>query len=51
MKTTTKKSFDAVYYMRNQRQKLSDKLSKMSKNEIVAYFKKKRAQAGAKPSA
>lgn len=51
MKTTIKKDFDAVLYMRNQRRKLSDKLSKMTKDEIVAYFNKKRSSMGTKPSA
>jgi hypothetical protein len=38
MKTTDKK-FDAVKFMRQQRDKLSEKLSKMSKEEILEYFK------------
>ena len=36
---TTEKSFDAVKFMRQQREKLSEKLSKMSKEEILEYFK------------
>jgi len=40
MKTTTKKSFDAVKFMREQRDRLSEKLSRMTKQEIVEYFKK-----------
>ena len=32
---TTKKTFDAVKFMRQERDKLSEKLSKMSKNEIL----------------
>lgn len=51
MKTITKKEFDAVQFMREQRQILSEKLSKMTKDEIVAYFKKKSAEKGIKPSA
>ena len=51
MKTTTSKKFDAVQYMREQRQKLSEKLSKMSKEEIVDYFKQKKMQNTVKPSA
>ena len=31
MKTTAKKTFDAVKFMRDQREKLSEKLSKMTK--------------------
>lgn len=37
MKTTDKK-FDAVKFMRQQRDKLSEKLSKMTKKEILEYF-------------
>ena len=51
MKTTTDKKFDAVKYMREQRQKLSEKLSKMSKEEIVEYFRQKKTQNTVKPSA
>ena len=50
MKTTEKK-FDAVKYMRQQREKLSEKLSKMSKEEILDYFKKQKRQNAVKPSA
>ena len=39
MKTTDKK-FDAVKFMRQQRDKLSEKLSKMTKKEILEYFKR-----------
>jgi len=51
MKTTTDKKFDAVKYMREQRQKLSAKLSGMTKEEIVAYFRSKKMQNTIKPSA
>ena len=51
MKTTTEKSFDAVKYMREQRDKLSEKLSKMTKEEIVEYFKHKKLGRSTKPSA
>ncbi len=51
MKTTTDKKFDAVKYMREQRQKLSKKLSKMTKEEIVEYFKRKKFENTVKPSA
>jgi hypothetical protein len=40
---TTEKQFDAV--------KLSDKLSKMTKAEIVEYFKKKKLASQINPSA
>ena len=48
MKTTEKK-FDAVKYMRQQRELLSEKLSKMTKSEIVEYFKKQKLQNQVKP--
>jgi hypothetical protein len=51
MKTTAKKTFDAVKFMREQRDKLSEKLSKMSKEEIVEYFRKKKLESSTKPSA
>ena len=54
MKTTEKKSekqFDAVQFMRQQRDMLSEKLSKMTKVEIVEYFRKRKAELTIKPSA
>jgi c-di-AMP phosphodiesterase-like protein len=48
---TTEKTFDAVNFMRQQRDKLSEKLSKMSKEEILEYFKKRKAQTTVKPCA
>ena len=45
MKTTAKKTFDAVKFMRDQREKLSEKLSKMTKEEIVEYFKRKKLES------
>lgn len=50
MKTTTEKTFDAVKFMRAQRDKLSEKLSKMSKEEIVEYFRKKKLENSVRPS-
>jgi hypothetical protein len=47
---TTEKTFDAVKFMRQQRDKLSEKLSKMTKEEILEYFKKRAAQTTIKPS-
>lgn len=47
----TEKKFDAVKYMREQREKLSTKLAKMSKEEIVAYFKSKTTNASIRPCA
>ena len=51
METKTKKEFDAVGFMREQRKTLSEKLSKMTKSEIVDYFNRKRLDNGVKPSA
>jgi hypothetical protein len=51
MKTTAKKTFDAVQFMRDQREKLSEKLSKMTKKEIVEYFRKRNLESSTKPSA
>ncbi|MFN5371460.1 MAG: hypothetical protein ACK5B6_08365 [Bacteroidia bacterium] len=48
---TTEKTFDAVNFMRQQRDKLSEKLSKMSKEEILEYFKKRKALTTVKPCA
>jgi len=48
---TTEKTFDAVKFMRQQRDKLSDKLSKMTKEEILEYFNKRKTQATIKPCA
>jgi len=50
MKTTEKK-FDAVHYICQQREKLSEKLSKMTKEEIVDYFKKQKSMTTIKPCA
>jgi len=51
MKTTTEKTFDPVRFMREQRDKLSEKLSKMTKEKIIAYFRKKKQENAIKPSA
>ena len=51
MKTTnkSKKTFDAVLFMRQQRNRLSEMLSKMTKAEIVEYFRKKAIETTIKP--
>jgi hypothetical protein len=51
METTIKKTFDAVKFMREQRQRLSEKLSKMTKEEIIEYFRKKKLENSVKPCA
>jgi S-adenosylmethionine:diacylglycerol 3-amino-3-carboxypropyl transferase len=49
----TKKSklFDAVEFMRQQRDLLSEKLSKMTKEEVIAYFNQRDSVSTIKPSA
>lgn len=37
--------------MRQQREKLSEKLSKMTKEEIIAYFKVRESELTIRPSA
>lgn len=54
METTdikTEKKFDAVKFMRQQRDRLSEKLSKMTKEEIIEYFKNRKAETSTRPSA
>ena len=48
---TIEKQFDAVKFMRQQRDKMSEKLSKMTKAEIIEYFKKRKGETAIKPSA
>jgi hypothetical protein len=48
---TIKKTFDAVKFMRQQRDKLSEKLSKMTKEEVLEYFKHRKSVANVKPCA
>jgi hypothetical protein len=51
MKTTVNKTFDAVKFMRQQRERQSEKLSKMKKEEIIEYFRWKKLENSIKPSA
>tara|TARA_R110002124_G_scaffold287262_1_gene472098 strand:+ start:598 stop:753 length:156 start_codon:yes stop_codon:yes gene_type:complete len=51
METKTKKGFDAVKFAREQKDKLSAELAKMTKEEIVTYFKKIRKESRIKPRA
>ncbi len=48
---TTEKTFDAVKYMRQQRNKISEKLAKMTKEEILEYFNKRKTELTNKPGA
>ena len=43
-------TFDAVFFMRQQRDRLSEMLSKMTRAEIVEYFQKKALETTIKPS-
>ena len=47
----TEKQFDAVQFMREQRDKLSEMLSKMSKSEIIEYFRRRKMEIEIKPCA
>jgi hypothetical protein len=47
----TNKPFDAVAFMRQQRDLLSAKLAKMTTEEIIAYFKNRALQSSVKPCA
>lgn len=47
----TKKEFDAVEFMRSQRDKITKKISTMSNEEIIQYFKKEQVKMDIKPSA
>ena len=51
MKKTTTKAFDTVEFMRELRKELSEKLLKMSKEEIVEYFRQRSLNNPLKPSA
>ena len=51
METEVKKEFDAVKFAREQRDKLSNELVNMTKEEIIAYFKKVRMESQIKPEA
>lgn len=48
---TTEKQFDAVGFMRQQRERLNEKLATMTKAEIIAYFKRRQIEATVRPSA
>ncbi len=48
---TTEKQFDAVNFMRQQRDKLNEMLSKMTKDEILQYFKNRKTESTIKPCA
>ena len=48
---TTEKTSDTVKFMRQERDKLSEKLSKMTREEIIEYFNKRKSQTTIKPSA
>ena len=48
---TKEKHFDAVKFMRQQRDRLSEKLSRMTKEEILEYFKQQKKHASVRPGA
>lgn len=47
----TKKTFDAVKYMREQRDRISKEIMNLSPEEIVKYFERKDKTSNSKPSA
>lgn len=47
----TKKNFDAVKFMREQRNRISKDIMNLSPSEIVEYFEQKRSKTQTKPSA
>lgn len=51
METKTKRGFDTVKFARKQKDKLSAELAKMTKEEIIAFFRKVRLESRIKPSA
>jgi hypothetical protein len=51
MKTTVKKTFDSVKFMREQIDRLSKKLSELTKEEIVDYFNRRKLEDSTKPCA
>jgi hypothetical protein len=46
-----KKSFDAVEFMREQRDQISKEIMNLSPEEIVEYFDRRSAKVNQKPSA
>lgn len=46
----TKKSFDAVKFMRQQRDRISQEIMDLSPEEIVKYFEKRSKTTTSKPS-
>jgi len=50
-KKKEEKQFEAVKFMRQQRDRLSKKLSKMTNAEIIEYFSKRKADLTTMPSA
>ncbi len=47
----TKKSFDAVKFMREQRDRISKEIMNLCSEEIVKYFERKDGNESGKPSA
>ncbi|MEX0596580.1 MAG: hypothetical protein WD512_08770 [Candidatus Paceibacterota bacterium] len=44
MKTTSKKDFDAVKYMRQERDRINKEIADMSHEQIKEYFAKRRTK-------
>ena len=50
MKTTTEKTFDAVRFMREQRDKISQDIADMDYEQLKEYFAKRRPKERIMPS-
>lgn len=50
-KITEKKTFDAVKFMREQRDRISKDIMNLSPEEIVKYFESKKGKAKINPNA
>ena len=46
---TQNKTFDAVLFMREQRERLSKRLSKMTKKEVLEFFSKREKKGAVRP--
>jgi hypothetical protein len=46
---TTEKTFNAVGFMREEREKLSARLAKMTNQEILEYFQKRKKETNLRP--
>jgi len=50
MKTSTKKDFDAVSFMRHERDKISSEIADLNYEQLKKYFERKRSKNRIVPS-